>query len=222
MGPIRVLIVDDHEVVREGLRAMIEDEEGIQVIGEAGDGAEALAIARELNPDLVLMDIQMPRLDGVETTRRLKTLLPKTSVVMISVFDDDSHVIEAIRAGAAGYILKDCSRDLLVHTVMAVSAGGVLLKSELLQKALESIASHHTQGAGEIPAGADTLTAREIDVLKLIVEGLTNKQIALELHLSEDTVKKHVQNLIAKLKASDRTQAAVKAVRSGIVKDIGV
>ncbi len=221
MGPVRVLIVDDHEVVREGLRAILEDEEGIEVVGEAGDGAEALSIARQVTPDLVLMDINMPRMDGVEATRRMKSLFPATSVVVITVFDDEAHVIDAIRAGAAGYILKDCSRDLVVHTVKAVNAGAALLEPDLLRQALESVASHPTQPAPEMTQGAETLTPRELDVLRLIVDGLTNRQIASRLHLSEDTVKKHVQSVIAKLQVSDRTQAAVKAVRTGIVGDLG-
>ena len=221
MEPIRVLIVDDHEVVREGLRAMLEDEDGIEVVGEAGDGAEALAIAKQLTPGIVLMDISMPRMDGVEATRRLKALLPATSVVMITVFDDDTHVIDAIRAGAAGYILKDCSRDLVVHTVKAVNAGGALLRSDLLKHALESLAPYPTQPAAEMAEGAELLTPRELDALRLIVDGLTNRQIASQLHISEDTVKKHVQSVIAKLQVSDRTQAAVKAVRTGIVGDLG-
>lgn len=222
MDPIKVLIVDDHPVVREGLRAMIEGEEDVRVVGEASDGAEALARAQELLPTVVLMDIRMPKMDGLEATRRLKVLSPSTSVIMISIYDNDAHVIDAIRAGAAGYILKDVSRDLLVHTVKAVSAGGMLLKSSLLRRALESATFPQVKGmeraAGLFP---ETLSGREQEVLGLLVEGLTNKQIAARLSLAGDTVKKHVQSLIAKLQVADRTQAAVKAVRAGMVPQMG-
>lgn len=221
MEPIRVLIVDDHQMAREGLRAMIEGEEGIQVVGEASDGAEALAMAKEAAPNLVLMDIRMPKMDGLEATRRLKSLAPSISVVMVSVYDNDAYVIDAIRAGAAGYILKDVSRDLLVHTVKAVSAGGILLKSTLLRRALASVTTAQAECRGDDSTLlAEALSCREKDVLPLMVEGLTNKQIAARLSLAEDTVKKHVQTLIAKFQASDRTQAAVKAVRAGLVPDI--
>lgn len=218
MKPISVLIVDDHQMAREGLRAMVEGEDDIIVVGEASDGAEALARAQELLPNIVLMDIRMPKMDGLEATRRLKSLLPTISVVMVSMYDDDAYIIDAIRVGAAGYILKDVSRDLLVHTVRAVSAGGVLLKSTLLRRAMESVASHRVQEEEDASAiAAEGLTSREQDVLRLVVEGMTNKAIANRLNLAEDTVKKHVQSLIAKLKVSDRTQAAVRAVRAGMV-----
>lgn len=218
MENIRVLIADDHQVVREGLRAMLEDEEDIEVVGEAADGTQVLTMAKEIGPTVILMDIRMPEMDGLEATRHLRGLFPTVSVIMISVYDSDAYVVDAIRAGASGYILKDVSRDLLVHTIKAVSAGGVLLKSTLLRRALESVAS--TQAKSEIAAITlipEAMSEREMAVLRLMVEGLTNKQIAAELSLAEDTVKKHVQNLIGKLQASDRTQAAVKAVRAGMV-----
>jgi DNA-binding NarL/FixJ family response regulator len=222
VGTIRVLIVDDHEVVREGLRAMIEGEEDIVVVGEASDGAEALTKAQELSPTVVLMDIRVPEVDGLEATRRLKSLLPSTCVVMLSMYDNDAYIIDAIRAGAAGYILKDVSRELLIHTLKAVSAGGVILERPLLRRALERAVPSTPEGSEEVPTlAAEPLTSREQDVLRLMVDGLTNKQIALQLSLAEDTVKKHVQTLIAKLQASDRTQAAVKAVRAGLVPEAG-
>lgn len=222
MESIRVLIVDDHEVVREGLRAMIEGEEDITVVGEASDGAEALAKAQELSPTVVLMDIRMPEVDGLEATRRLKSLLPSTCVVMLSMYDNDAYIVDAIRAGAAGYILKDVSRELLIHTLKAASAGGVILERPLLRRALERAVPSTSEGLEEVPTlAAEPLTPREQDVLRLMVDGLTNKQIALHLSLAEDTVKKHVQTLIAKLQASDRTQAAVKAVRAGLVPETG-
>lgn len=218
MEPIKVLIADDHQLVREGIRAMIAEEEGIQVVGEASDGAEALALAEKLSPDLVLMDIRMPKMDGLEAARRIKGLSPSPLVVMISVYDNDAYVLDAILAGAAGYILKDASRELLVHTIKAVSAGGVLLESPLLHRALGGStprwAGGRQDGSRPFP---EALSGREMDVLRLVTEGLTNKQIAARLSLAGDTVKKHVQSLIAKLQAADRTQAAVKAIRAGLV-----
>lgn len=223
MLPITVLIVDDHQVVRAGLRSMIEDEKGITVVGEAGDGEEALAMVKELSPTLVLMDIEMPKMNGLEATRLIKSVAPTTSVVMISGYDKESYVIEAIRAGAAGYVLKDVSRDLLVNMVKAVSAGGELLASTMLRRALEHVVASqpesHQEGVGSL---ADSISPREHEVLDLMVEGLTNKQIASHLSLAEDTVKKHVQSVIAKLQASDRTQAAVKAVRAGLVSGLNL
>lgn len=218
MEAIKILIVDDHELVREGLRAMIEHEEDIDVVGEASDGAEALLMAHELAPNLILMDIRMPKMDGLEATRRLKGISPDTFVVMISVYDNDAYVVDAIRAGAVGYLLKDVSKDLLIHTLKAVNAGGILVKSSLLRRALESTAAPQAQDqASGDPSMLDALSSREMDVLRLLVEGLTNKQIAGHLSLAEDTIKKHVQTVIAKLQATDRTQAAVKAVRAGLV-----
>ncbi len=218
MGPIRIMIVDDHQVVREGLKAMIDQEEDISVVGEASDGPEALAMARELTPNVVLMDIRMPKMDGLEATRRLKGESPDTAVIMISVYDNEAYVVDAIRAGAAGYILKDVSRELLIHTVKAVNAGGVLHRSSLLRRALESVAAPRITEQPAAPGPMlEALSGRETDVLGLMVEGLTNKQIGAHLSLAEDTVKKHVQSVIAKLQASDRTQAAVKAVRAGLI-----
>ncbi|MDP2661244.1 MAG: response regulator transcription factor [Dehalococcoidia bacterium] len=218
MENIRVLIADDHQVVREGLRAMIEDEGDIQVVGEAADGMEALAALKEADPSVVLMDIRMPRMDGLEATRQLRSKYPSVSVIMISVYDNDAYVVDAIRAGASGYLLKDVSKDLLVHTIRAVSAGGVLLKSSLLRRALDSVANTQAEAKTEaLNLIAETMSDREKGVLRLMVDGLTNKKIAAHLNLSEDTVKKHVQSLIGKLQASDRTQAAVKAVRAGLV-----
>ncbi len=218
MENIRVLIADDHQLVREGLRAMIEGEEDIEVVGEAADGTEVLTMAEQIDPTVILMDIRMPEVDGLEATRRLRNLYPTVSVIMISIYDNDTYIVDAIRAGASGYILKDVSRDLLVHTIKAVSAGGVLLKSTLLRRALDSVANSQAEAEIEaITLVAEAMSDREMGVLRLMVDGFTNKQIAAQLCLAEDTVKKHVQSLIGKLQASDRTQAAVKAVRAGLV-----
>lgn len=221
METIKILIVDDHQLVREGLKAMIGNEDDVRVVGEASDGTEALVMARELAPNLVLMDIRMPKMDGLEAARRLKRDFPDTSVIMISIYDNEAYVTDAIRAGAAGYLLKDVSRDLLIHTIKAVRAGGVLLKSSLLRRAMEGLTAPQIQEQQYVPCPRlEALSSREMDVLRLLVEGLTNKQIAAHLCLAEDTVKKHVQSVIAKLQAVDRTQAAVKAVRAGLISSV--
>ncbi|HLE81534.1 MAG TPA: response regulator transcription factor [Dehalococcoidia bacterium] len=215
---IRVLIVDDHQMVREGLKAMMETESDIVVVGEAADGAEALAKVQELVPDLVLMDTSMPGMDGLESTRRLRDLSPSTPVLMVSAHDNDAYVIQALRAGAAGYISKDSSRELLVEAVRAVSSGLVLTTPPFLRRTMERMMG--PKGNGHFNGGpfvAESLTPREREVLTLMVEGLTNRKIGAHLDLAEDTVKRHVQALIAKFQASDRTEAAVKAVRAGIV-----
>ncbi len=214
-----ILVVDDELKIVQLARDYLEHA-GFSVL-TAHDGDSALATVRAAKPNLVILDLGLPKMDGLEATRRMKSLYPTASVVMISVYDNDAYIIDAIRAGAAGYILKDVSKDLLVHTIKAVNAGGVLLKSSLLHRALKGIGPSesevHREGSAPPPDG---ISARELDVLRLVVEGLTNKQIANRLSLAEDTVKKHVQSLIAKLQASDRTQAAVKAVRAGIIPEI--
>ncbi|MBI4493343.1 MAG: response regulator transcription factor [Chloroflexi bacterium] len=219
MEPITVLIVDDHTVAREGLRAMLDTDPQVQVVGEAADGLEALDQVAELHPKVVLMDIKLPRMDGLEATRHLKADHPNTAVIMITSYDDDALVVDAVRAGAAGYLLKDASRDLLSHTIGAIASGGLLIKATLLRKAVSSL-THAARPDEAAPAkrpGVDELTEREQMVLKLLAEGRTNKEIGDELALAEVTVKKHVQSIIAKLGASDRTHAAITGLRLGLI-----
>jgi len=221
METIKVVIVDDHPVVREGIRAMLETDGGIEVVGEASDGLEAVAKAEECQPNVVLMDIVMPKLDGLEATRRIKKEYPDTSVIMLTIYADRAFFIDAIQAGAGGYLLKDASRDLLCHTIEAVNSGGMLIKTSLLREAVATLVDTipgFQKGAAAALTGVEEFTSREQEVLKLLVEGRTNKEIAKELSIAEETAKKHVQSIIAKLSASDRTQAAVKAVRIGLVK----
>jgi len=221
METIKVLIADDHPVVREGVRAMLQTDGGIEVVDEASDGLEALAKTGECQPSVVLMDIVMPNLDGLEATRRIKQQYPSISVIMLTIYDDKAFVIDAIQAGAGGYLLKDASRDFLCHTIRAVNSGGILIKTSLLREAvatlIDSVPGFPKEAATAL-TGVEELTSREQEVLKLLVEGRTNREIAKELSIAEETAKKHVQNIIAKLGASDRTQAAVKAVRMGLVK----
>jgi DNA-binding NarL/FixJ family response regulator len=217
---IKVLLVDDHPVVREGLRAMLATAQDIEIVAEAGDGLEAIEKASEHRPNVVLMDLRMPNLDGIEATRRIKSQLPSTSVIVLTIYDDDAYIVDAVRAGAGGYLLKDASKDLLLHTIRAVNSGGMLVKTNLLREAILSLAdTAGDQSVGKhVGATAPSdLTPRERDVLRLVVHGESNKQIGRALSISDDTVKKHVQAILSKLDVSDRTQAAVKAIRDGLV-----
>ena len=221
MDKTKVLLVDDHPVVREGLRTMLGTVSDIEVVAEASDGCEAIEKAKELQPNVVLMDLRMPNLDGLEATRRIKRQLPATSVIVLTMYDNDAYIVDAVRAGAGGYLLKDASKDLLVHTIRAVSSGATLIRTNLLYEAMSPLgASKNGSRKSEVSTieGLEVLTPREQEVLKLVAEGRTNKDVGKELSITEDTVKKHMQNIIAKLNASGRTEAAMKATRAGIIK----
>jgi DNA-binding NarL/FixJ family response regulator len=205
-----VLVVDDHTVVREGLRGFLDLQDGIEVVGEAADGDEALAAAERLRPDVVLMDLVMPRLDGVAAMRALRERLPQARVIVLTSFLDDDKLLPALRAGAAGYLLKNSEPQELARAVRAAQAGEALLDPAVGARVVEALA-----GAEEEPL--DRLTPREREVLQLIGRGFPNKQIARELNVSERTVKTHVGHVLAKLGVADRTQAAVLAVRAGLV-----
>jgi two-component system, NarL family, response regulator LiaR len=209
--PIRVLVVDDHAVVREGLRTFLELQDGIEVVGEAADGRDAVRTAAELRPDVVLMDLVMPRLDGVAAMRELRRRLPSSRVIVLTSFAEDDRLLPAIQAGAAGYLLKDVEPRELARAVRAAHAGEALLDPAVAARLVDAIA----QPPGEAPP--DRLTARERQVLGLIGRGLSNKLIARELGISEKTVKTHVGHVLAKLGVTDRTQAALHAVRAGLV-----
>jgi NarL family two-component system response regulator LiaR len=207
---IRVLIVDDHAVVREGLRTFLELQDGIAVAGEAADGEQAVMQAEALRPDVVLMDLVMPRLDGVGAMRELRRRLPDTRVIVLTSFAEDERLLPAIQAGAAGYLLKNVAPPELARAVRAAHAGEALIDPVIAARLVDAIA----QPAGE-PA-PERLTAREQEVLALIARGYSNKRIALELGIAEKTVKTHVGHVLAKLGVTDRTQAAVHAVRMGL------
>lgn len=214
----RVLLVDDHTVVREGLRSMLLSDPSIVVVGEAASGEEGIDQAFTLAPDVVLMDIQLPGISGIEATRRIKAAQPGTAVVFLTMYNSEMYVVEGLRAGAAGYLVKDSSRELLCHAIHAVLDGCVMIKSTLLRRATQG-PSRVSQQPGEGQGGfgvMESLTNRELEVLHLVAQGYPNKQIAAELHLAEVTVKKHVQSVMGKLGASDRTQAAIMAVRLGL------
>ena len=221
MEKIRTLIVDDYPVVREGLRTMLSTDQTIEIVGEASDGAEAVAMVAEKKPNVVLMDIRMPNMDGIEATRRIKDKDPSISVIVLTMYDNDAYVIDAIRAGASGYLLKEASRELLLHTIRTVSSGATLIKTDLLYEAICSLVAAkngHQKSGVSASEGLDTLTAREQEVLKLVVDGHTNKEIGKELGITEDTVKKHMQSILAKLDVTNRIGAVAKATRAGIVK----
>jgi two-component system, NarL family, response regulator LiaR len=214
MSAIRVLIVDDHSVVREGLRAFLELQDGLEIVGEAGDGEEAVERALELSPDVILMDLVMPRLDGVGAMRSLRELAPDARVIVLTSFLDDERLLPAIQAGAAGYLLKDVEPAELARAVRAAHAGDAILDPTVAARVVRAIADGATPA---VPLAPERLTKREHEVLTLIARGYSNKRIAFELGISEKTVKAHVGHLLAKLGVADRTQAALLAVRHGLV-----
>ncbi len=210
MADIRVLLVDDHAVVREGLRTFLSLQDGIEVVAEAGDGEAGVRAAEQHTPDVVLMDLVMPRLDGVGAMRELRRRLPATRVIVLTSFLDDDRLLPAIQAGAAGYLLKDAEPQEIARAIRTAHAGETLLDPAVAARLVDAIA----QPAGQ--AAPERLTAREREVLTLIARGYANKRIALELGVAEKTVKTHVGHVLAKLGVTDRTQAAVYAVRAGL------
>jgi two-component system, NarL family, response regulator LiaR len=210
MATLRVLIVDDHEIVREGLTTLLEYEPGIEVIGEAADGAEALELTAALAPHVVLMDVALPKLDGIEATRQLRKAHPAVQVLLLTGnFGNDLRVREAIQAGAVGYLLKDILRADLVHAIKRAAEGKPTLHPEAQEQLMQEAV------AVRLPHYA--LTDRELDVLRLIGQGMSNKKIAAALGLSEGTVKGYVSIVLSKLEVADRTQAALYAVKNGLV-----
>ncbi|MFE2561825.1 response regulator transcription factor [Streptomyces sp. NBC_00090] len=208
--PIRVLLVDDHQVVRRGLRTFLEVQDDIEVVGEASDGAEGVARAEELRPDVVLMDVKMPGTDGIEALKRLRELANPARVLIVTSFTEQRTVVPALRAGASGYVYKDVDPDALAGAIRSVHAGHILLQPEVAGALLSQDDSQGGTGRGS------TLTEREREVLGLIADGRSNREIARALVLSEKTVKTHVSNILMKLDLADRTQAALWAVRNGL------
>jgi NarL family two-component system response regulator LiaR len=214
---IRVLIADDHAVVRQGLRTFLDLQDDVEVVGEAADGVEAVAAAEAAAPDVILLDLAMPELDGVGALRRLREVVPAARVIVLTSFGEDERLFAALRAGAAGYLLKDVEPAELVRAIRTAHAGQSPLSPAVAARVIEELAS----GGGAGRAAADELTPRELEVLCLIARGRSNKRIALELGVAEKTVKTHVSHVLAKLGLSDRTQAALYAVREGLVSGSG-
>jgi two-component system, NarL family, response regulator LiaR len=213
-NPISIIIVDDHEVVRNGIRSFIETLPDFQVVGEAASGEEAIKLVGEQIPDVVLMDLIMPGMDGIETTREVKKVSPRTQVVVLTSYHEDEHIFPALKAGAISYLLKDMKMEKLAETIQRAVRGEVTLHPFIAARVLRNLRGENTDGE----ALYAELTERELDVLKLIANGLSNSQIAAELVISENTVKGHVSNILSKLHLADRTQVAVYAWQKGIVR----
>ncbi len=211
---IKVLIADDHRVVRQGLRTFLELHADIQVIGEASDGQEAVDLVVQLIPDIVLMDLVMPRLDGISATSRIKALGLGTKVIALTSFSEDDKVFPAIQAGASSYLLKDVSPDDLVEAIRAAHRGEARLHPEIMRKLMEQVAA---QPASVKPPDGPQLTEREAEVIHLVVRGKSNREIAETLVISEKTAKAHISNILGKLGVEDRTQMAVYAIKNGLV-----
>jgi len=211
--PITILIVDDHEVVRKGVRAYLETLPEFNVVGEAASGEQAIALVKEQVPDVVLLDLIMPGMDGVETTRRVRAISPRTQVVVLTSYHEDIHIFPALKAGAISYILKDMKMDKLVEALHRAVDGEVTLHPRVAARVLQNLRGED----GEASQLFTDLTERELEVLKLIANGLSNSQIAETLVISENTVKGHVSNILSKLHLADRTKVAVYAWQQGIV-----
>lgn len=212
MDPITVLLIDDHRVVRQGLRDFLELQEDIEITGEASSGEEGVQLARELIPDVVLMDLVVPGIDGVEATRQIKAASPNTRVIVLTSFADDNKVFPAIKAGAISYLLKDVSPEELAHAIRAAQRNEAVLHPEVAARLMQEFSAPRTD-----EAPVEQLTPRELEVLRLIARGKSNKEIADALIVSEKTVKTHVSNILSKLHLADRTQAAIYALRKRIV-----
>jgi DNA-binding NarL/FixJ family response regulator len=215
MSNIKILIADDHAVVREGTRQILEQEQDMDIVGEAGDGEEAVRLAGSLNPDVAIIDISMPKMDGIEATKKIKALYPKMVILILSAYDDDQFVFSLLEAGAAGYLLKSVRGSELIEAVRAVYNGESVLHPSIARKVLNRFMPASDKSARQEPS--EILTDREIEVLKLATRGLSNQEIANELFLSLRTVQAHISHIFNKLQVSSRTEAVVRALKEGWV-----
>lgn len=215
MDKIRILIADDHKMVREGLKAFLMPQDEFEIVGEAKDGAEALVLAQKLRPDVVLLDLIMPQMDGIQATQAIKEAIPMTQILIITSFAEDDKVIGALKAGATGYLLKDSSPDELKNAIINVFAGESSLSPQITKLLVHELnqADHPKPG----PANIQSLTARELEILKLVAEGASNQDIANKLSLSVWTVRTHVTHILSKLGLENRTQAALLALKEGVI-----
>lgn len=210
--PVRIVVVDDQTLFRSGLARLLDEDPRIEVIGQAENGASAVEVVGKLQPDVVLMDVKMPEVDGIEATRRILAESPGVRVLILTTFDADNSIIQALKAGAAGYVLKDSEADAIVSSILAVMAGERVMASAVARRVLDMLTGTTTPNEFY-----DGLTAREIEILKLLASGMANKQIAYKLGISEKTVRNHVSNMYEKLQIFDRAQAVLYAVRKGLV-----
>ena len=217
MATIRLLLVDDQALFREGLHTLLSVHSDLDVVGEANNGQEALELAGKLHPDVVLMDLRMPVLDGVAATRALKETHPQCRVIVLTTFDDDEYVFEGLRAGAVGYLLKDVSSDKLVEAIRAAARGETFLQPSVAAKVVAEFARLTEQKPAPAQPLVEPLSARELEILALVATGASNKEIAAELFIAEGTVKNHLTNILGKLGVRDRTQAALKAKELGLI-----
>jgi DNA-binding NarL/FixJ family response regulator len=214
---IRVLICEDHAVFRRGLVHLLETEEGIEVVGEAEDGVDAVAKAEELAPDVVLMDVRMPRLSGIEATRSIAETIPTTKILMLTVSDEEDDLYDAIKAGATGYLLKEIEIDEVATAIRAVMSGQSLISPSMASKLLSEFTNLAKKADEKQALPTPRLTSRELEVLKLVAQGMSNREIATELYISENTVKNHVRNILEKLHLHSRMEAVVYAVREKLL-----
>jgi DNA-binding NarL/FixJ family response regulator len=210
--PVRIIVVDDQALFRSGLARLLNEDERIEVVGQAEDGLAALEVVARLRPDVVLMDLKMPNLDGIEATRRMLASNPETKVLILTSFDADTSIIQALKAGAAGYVLKDSQAEGIVSSILAVMSGERVMASAVAQRVLDMLTGTTTP-----KEFYDGLTTREVEILKLLASGMANKQIAYKLGISEKTVRNHVSNMYEKLQIFDRAQAVLYAVRKGLI-----
>lgn len=210
---MKILLCDDQAVIRDGLEMLLTLEKDMQVVGSASDGAEALELAAQKRPDLILMDLKMPGVNGIEATRQLRAKFPEIKILVLTTYDDDEWLFDAIRAGASGYLLKDTPRQKIIEAIRGTMDGKSFLDPVVAGKLMNQVVSNQKQPASIL---AEKLTERELDVLRLLAKGFPNSEIASQLHLSEGTVRNHVSAILEKLGVSDRTQAAVIAIQHGL------